>query len=222
LNTTRALLVTFIVGSLVSVSSCSVSRGLAQHDPNSEPVTRELAWDGAERIVLDVPADLYFAQAPGPGKVVVTGPRRSVKTFSAMGGVLNDKTWRTGERLKISVTASKVTHFSVKGHDTLIIEHFDQDELHIATTGWADVKAVGHARTVYVNLLGSGWADLSQLDALGAEVTLTSLRNAIVAPREWAKISGYGDVIVTTEPAQLSQTMYGNGRVIRVRRPSSI
>jgi Putative auto-transporter adhesin, head GIN domain len=222
MNTPRSLLITFAVCAVVSASSCSISRRLAEHDPQRRPVTRELAWDGAESLIVSVPAQVRFVQSPGPGKIIVTGPRRSVETFSAIDGVLDDRTWRTAERLDIVVNAPKVTRFSVKGHDTLIIENFDQEELRIATTGWAEVKATGRARTVHLELLGSGWADLSQVDAGGAEVTLTGLRNAVVAPRDWAKISGNGDVILTTEPARLSKRLHGSGRVIRARPPASI
>lgn len=222
MNSSRALLLTFAIGTVVSISACSIARELAQRDPDRGPITRELAWDSAESLVVGVPADVRFVQAHGPGKIVVTGPRRSVETFSAVGGVLDDATWRTGKRLKITVTAPKVTRFSVKGHDTLVIENFDQDELRIATTGWADVRAAGRARTIRLELLGSGWANLSQLDTQSAEVSLTSLRSAIVAPRAWARISGQGDVILTTEPAEISQDPAGGGRVIRVRPPSAM
>jgi hypothetical protein len=218
--TRRSLLYTFAIGAVVSASSCSISRHLAERDPNSALVTRELAWEDAETLVLGPPAEVRFVQAPGPGKVFVTGPRRSVEAFSATRGVLDDGTLRTGEPLKIVVTAPNVTRFVLKGRDKLVIENFDQAELRIETTGWADVKAAGRAAVVRLNLLGTGWADLSQVDAGGAEVALTGSRRAIVAPREWAKISGNGDVILTTEPRHVSQG-YGGGRVIRAHPRAS-
>jgi hypothetical protein len=178
-------------------------------------VTRELDWDGSESLILDVPAVVRFVQASGPGKLVITGPRRSVNSFTAAGGVLRDGTLRTGERLQISVTAPKITRFSIKGRDQLLIESFDQEELHIETTGRADVKASGRAGTIRLHLQGSGWADLSRLKSEGADVTLTGGRNAIVAPTAWAKLSGNGDVILLTHPPQLTTHFGDSGRVIR-------
>ena len=188
--------------------------------PDSGPVTREIAWDGSESMVLDVPANVRFVQASGPGKVVITGPRRSVETFTVAGGVLKDGTLRTGERLHIFVTAPKIIRFSVKGSDHLVIEGFDQDELRIETTGRADVKASGCARTIRLNLQGSGWADLSQLKTDGAEVMLTGGRNAIIAPTMWAKLSGNGDVVLLTQPPELTLKFGDSGRVLQTSSPT--
>lgn len=177
-------------------------------------VTRELPWDGSESLVLEVPAHVRFVQVTGPGRVVVTGSRRSVETFSATGGVLRDKTLRTGDPLQIVITAPKITRFSAKGDDRIAIEAFDQDELHIETTGRADIKAVGRAGTVTLRLQGFGWADLSHFKSDGADLTLTGGRNAVIAPSRWAKLSGKGDVVLLTHPPDLTVDPQGSGRVI--------
>jgi hypothetical protein len=182
-----------------------------------ESITREIAWDGGESLVLDVPANVRFVQAPGPGKVVITGPRRSVETFSIAGGVLRDGTLRTGERLQILITAPKITRFSIKGSDQLLVEDFDQDELHLEATGRAEITASGRAGTIRLNLQGSGWADFSQFKTDGAEVMLTGGRNAIIAPTVWAKLSGNGDVVLLTQPADLTLKFGDSGRVIHTR-----
>jgi hypothetical protein len=183
-----------------------------------EALTREIPWDGCETLIVDVPADVQFIQAPGAGKIVVTGPRRSVETFEVAGGVLKDRTLRTGAQLKIVVTAPKITRFSIKGDDTLTIEGFDQDKLHIDATGRADVKASGRVGTVTLNLQGFGWADLSQLDAQGAEVALTGSRKTLIAPSSWAKLSGRGAVVLLTPPETLTLDFSGAGRVLHAYR----
>ena len=127
----------------MSWSSFAVAETLAANDPAGAAVTRELPWDGSESLVVDVPASVRFVQASGPGKVVVTGPRRSVDGFSASGGVLSDSRWRTGEQLQIVVYAPKITYFSLKGSDKLVIEEFEQTELKIETVGRSEVKATG-------------------------------------------------------------------------------
>ncbi len=177
-------------------------------------VTRELPWDGSESLVLEVPANLRFVQASGPGRVVVTGPSRSVDTFSVSGGVLRDGVLRTGEPLQIVVTASKIIRFSIKGDDRLLIEAFDQDELQVETAGRADVKAIGRAGTIKLNLQGFGWADFSHFKSDGAEVSLTGGRNAVIAPSAWAKLSGKGDIVLLTQPSDLKLDLHGSGRVI--------
>ena len=150
---------------MVSWSSFAVAESLAASDPAGAAVTRELPWDGSESLIVDVPASVRFVQTSGPGKVVVTGPRRSVDGFSATGGVLSDDRWRTGEPLQIVVHAPKITHFSLKGSDRLVVEGFDQPELTIETVGRAEVKATGQAGRVTLQLQGFGWVDLSALAA---------------------------------------------------------
>jgi hypothetical protein len=184
-------------------------------------ITREIPWDGSESMVLDVPANVRFVQAPGRGSVVVTGPRRSVATFSATGGVLRDRTLRTGASLEVVITAPKVTHFSAKGGDRLTIENFDQQELHIETTGRAEIKAGGIAGKVRLDLQGAGWADLGQVKADGVEVNLTGRRNAIIAPSAWARLSGNGGVVLLTQPAELTTNFGDSGRVI-IARPATL
>lgn len=203
------LLKNAILPLLVAASSLVA---LAQAGTGS--ATREIPWDGSESLVLEVPASVRFVQAPGPGRVVVTGPSRSVDTFSVSGGVLRDGVLRTGEPLQIVVTAAKITRFSIKGDDRLLIEAFDQDELHVETTGRADVKAVGRAGTIKLSLQGFGWADFSHFKSDGAEVSLTGGRNAVIAPSAWARLSGKGDVVLLTQPSDLKLDFYGSGRVI--------
>ncbi len=109
----------------------------------------------------------------GPGKIVVTGPRRSVDGFSVEGGGLRDQRWRTGTSLEIVVHAPKITHFSAQGRDKLVIEGFDQPELRIETVGRAEVKKVfgaggpGNLAAPGIRLLGR---DRSALAATEADV----------------------------------------------------
>jgi hypothetical protein len=214
-----ALLLVAGVGAGLSAGSWRVAGLLSERDPRSRAITREIPWDGSEALVVGAPADVRFIQAPGPGKVVVTGRPRSVDTFRVAGGVLDDRTLRTGERLQIVVTAPKVTRFSLKGTDTLGIEGFDQDELRIEATGRAKVKAAGRTRTVHLALQGSGAADLSQVEAAGAEVALSASRLAVVAPRSWAKASGRGVVVLVSRPDAVESDMAGDGQVIRAAPP---
>jgi len=215
----HALFLVTAVGAGVSASSWTIADFLSGRDPRGRSVTRELPWDGGDVLTVGVPADVRFIQAAGPGKVVVTGSPRSVDSLHVEAGVLDDRTWRTGERLQIVVTAPRVTRFSVKGRDTLSIEGFDQDELRIEATGRAEVKAAGRAGTVRLDLRGSGWADLSQLQAEGTEVVLSASRSAIVGPTSWAKVSGGGLVVLLSRPEAVELDLQGAGRLIRAALP---
>lgn len=197
----------------VCVSSFAASQSLEDRDLAGAPVVRELPWDGSESLILEVPAKVRFVQATGPGKVIVTGPRRSVESFSASGGVLSDSRWRTGKHLDIVVQAEKITRFSLKGTDRLVIEAFDQPHLTIEATGRSEVKVSGQAGRITLQLQGFGWADLSGLSAADAEVTLTGARHALLSARDRVRVTGNGSVVLMVKPRELQLELGESGRV---------
>ena len=203
MNKTLKLLATAGACAVVSLATFTASEALAGSDPAAAPVVRELPWDGSESLTLEIPANVRFIQTDGPGKVVVTGARRSVEQFSASGGVLGDSRWRTGKPLDIVVNAPRITRFSLKGSDRLVVEAFDQPQLFIETTGRSEVKVTGKADHLTLNLQGFGWVDLSALTAAEADVTLTGARHALVAVRDRARITGSGSVVLIGKPAEL-------------------
>ncbi len=197
----------------VSLSSYALAETLERSDPAAAAVTREFPWDGSESLSIEVPASVKFVQASGPGKVVVTGPRRSVDTFSASGGVLRDERWHTGKPLEIVVYAPKITRFLLKGSDKLVVEAYDQPDLSIETVGRADVKVSGKVERMMLHLQGIGWADLGTLEALEADVALTGSRRAIVSASERARVSGNGSVVLVRKPKTLDLDLGESGRV---------
>jgi putative autotransporter adhesin-like protein len=213
MNSVVRLLTLAAVCAAVSWSSFAVAETLERRDPAATASTRELPWDGSESLTLEVPASVRFVQAVGPGKVVVTGPPRSIENFSVAGGVLSDQRWRTGKPLDIVVYAPKVVHFSLKGSDKLVVEGFDQPQLTIETVGHADVRASGQVGRLTLRLQGSGWADLSGLRALEADVSVTGSRHALLAATEKARISGNGSVVLVGRPKALELDMAESGRV---------
>ena len=191
-------------------------RNRHKDDPEWASASRELAWDGATALILDVPGEVIFTQGgEGPGKLTVTGPKRSIDTLTLSGGRLTDGVRHTGERLKIVLTATKVTRFELKGVDRLNIEAYDQDSLEISTTGMAKVTGHGRTKALKLNMTGAGEADLAGLDAESAEVDISGAAEATIAPRTSAKldISGSGEVDLKTRPLKLEKNVSGSGEV---------
>jgi len=211
---THALLLTVAISATVSTAALSAAERLVEQTGRRNFITREISWDGGESLILGAPASLQYIQtSEAPGKVVITGPARSVNTFKVERGVLDDEVFRTSDQVSVVVYAPSIKRFSAKGGDTIDIRDFDQDELDIHVSGRADIKASGRAGTVELQMEGVGWADLSQLEARGAQIDVSGARNAIVSATEWAKLSGNGKVILVKRPQQLSSELWGAGRV---------
>ena len=119
----------------------------------------------------------------------------------------------SGKPLDVVVHAPRITRFSLKGSDTLVLEGFDQPELTIETVGRAEVHGSGRAGRVRLQLQGIGWVDLSSLAASEADVTLSGSRHALLSASEKASISGNGSVVLVSKPRALELNLGDSGRV---------
>lgn len=178
--------------------------------------TREMAWTGGDSLEIDVPAEVTYTQAPGPGKLTVTGPKDAVDALEIDGGQLRF----SGDRhhwadLTIAMTAPAVTRFDLHGSSKLAIEGYKQDKLNLDVSGNADVSAKGEAKSLELTIAGSADTDLSGLKLENADVDITGAGEATLAPTGSANlnISGSGDVTLLTRPARLESNVTGSGSV---------
>lgn len=187
-------------------------------------VTRTLAWDGSDRLDIDVSADVTYVQGDA-ATVEITGPRDQVEGLRLRAGRLtfndDDNTsvvmfgWRNHDRLRITVTAPSVRNFNLSSSGDLSIRDYDQPDLMIRITGSGDVDASGRTDSVELDIHGSGDADLSSLETRDADVEISGSGEAAVGPTGAARItiSGSGDVDLTRRPASLIQNVSGSGDV---------
>jgi len=184
------------------------------HGPSS---TRTLAWDGGDRLEVDIPADVHFSQADGAPSVTVSGPREVIDHVVLKDGRLNweGRSYASGHGVEVQLTAPKVTRFEVNGGGDLDIQSYRQDQLSIRNNGAGEVRASGTAKTLDLDMAGSGDADLADLAAEGAHVSIKGSGDATVAPKTWAKLElmGSGDVTLKTKPKQLQTEVSGSGHV---------
>ena len=182
--------------------------------------TRTLAWSGAERLDIDLAADVRYIQATGPATVVVTGPQQVIDRVIIRGDSIRYERGghhRNGRdpTLTIVVRAPNISSFDLSGRNTLTIEGYRQARLRLDVSGRGEVTATGEAEDVTLDLSGSGEVDLSALKTKAADVEISGSADAIIAPTERAQldISGSGDVRLLTRPKTLETDISGAGRV---------
>ena len=195
-------------------------------------VTRNLTWAGGDRLQIEVPGDVIYVQGAAPG-VVVTGPKDLADRIRIVGDRLtlddDDQSehgyirwsgdgfhvWSADDQLKITVTAPAVTSFDVVSSSDLMIRDYDQPRLNLILSGSGDVTARGSARTVQVDVSGSGDADLSALNTVDADVRVSGSGDVRVGPTGKAAvdISGSGDVDLTRRATEISRTLSGSGDI---------
>jgi hypothetical protein len=180
--------------------------------------TREIAWSGASSLDVGIPADIAFTQAPGPGKLMVTGPKGTVDQVEASGSTLGYRDdLLNAQRVKIVMTAPDVQRFSLSGDETLSIAGYGQDDLDLDVSGTGKISAQGKTRTVKIDVSGDGDADLGKLAAAQASVDISGSGRTTIAPtdRVDVDISGSGEVDLASHPAAVHSDISGSGRIVQ-------
>jgi hypothetical protein len=210
----------------------TVRRSTTTEITQAADVTKTLAWDPSERLVLDLPADLIFVQGAEAG-VVLTGPQSAIDRVRVSNGrIVMDEddgsergyvrwtqsgihAWSEDDRLKITVTAPSVTSFSIVGSSDLSIREYNQPTLALNISGSGDVEIEGTTRTFTAEITGSGDTDADRLDVTDATVDISGSGDVRFGPTGDVRvdISGSGDIDLTRRPAQLRQELSGSGDV---------
>jgi hypothetical protein len=190
-------------------------------DDRGAQATRDFAWNGGDSLDIDVPANVHYTQAPGPGSVKVSGSAWAVNHLVVNDGHITfdrGRHHRHGRTLEITIQAPGVTDFDLSGRSRLEIANYRQPRLKVDISGSGHVEATGQADVVDIDISGSGEADLSALKSKGAEVDISGSGDATISPSEWARleISGRGDVSLTTNPPRVETDVSGSGEVHRI------
>jgi hypothetical protein len=178
--------------------------------------TREMAWTGGDTLDVDVPAEITYTQAPGPGKLTITGPQRALDALVLEDGHLSFTHGRRHHSdLTIVMTAPAVSRFNLNGSGRLAIEGYRQDKLSIDVSGDTEVSARGEAKGLTLSMSGSGQTDFSGLKLGDADVDIDGSGQATLAPAGAANIniSGSGDVTLLTRPSKLESNVSGSGSI---------
>ena len=141
-------------------------------------VTRTLAWDGSDRLDVEVAAEVTYVQGD-TASVEVSGPKEQVEALRLTAGRLtfdddDDRVdhvvfgWGDHVPLRVVVTAPSVRAFNLSSSGDLVIRNYDQPSLFVAIDGSGEVEATGRTDAVELDISGSGEADFSGLETSDA------------------------------------------------------
>ena len=184
---------------------------------NGAQTTREIAWNGGDRLDLDIGANVTFNQAPGPAKLVISGPSGAVQDVELSGSHLQfaHDTDDDGP-LQVTLTAPNVHSFAINGSGDLAINNYDQDELNVDVSGSGNVTAKGKARALKLDISGSGDVDAGSLASDSADADISGSGKASIAPASAAdlRISGDGEIDLMSHPSKVTSDVSGSGRIV--------
>lgn len=195
--------------------------------------TRQIAWDGAERLSVSLPGDvLYIQDATNPG-ITVTGPKGLIERVTYTNGQLlltsrnDDNTayvgigkngvtgWSDTDQLKVTITAATVKAFELQGRTDLEVRAYNQPTLDLLLTGSADIEVQGRSDTLSVDASGNTSAELDELVGTNATIRTSGSAGVKTAANGVVIIDGSGDsrVRLTRNVSELRQTLSGEAEV---------
>jgi hypothetical protein len=192
-------------------------RRVESGDAPGSTATREIAWTGGSEFDNDISADVQFTQAPGPAKLVVTGPKDAVDHIVLNGSHLDFQGDGSYDGpVKVTLTAPDVRHFGLSGSGDLTIANYAQDDLDIEVSGSGDVTGSGKAKSVKLDISGDSTVDLGALASDSAQAEISGSGKATIAPASAADlhISGDGEIDLKTRPAKLNSDVSGSGKIV--------
>jgi hypothetical protein len=184
--------------------------------------TREIAWNGTDKLDIDIDADVQFTQAPGPAKLVVSGPKDAVEHVVLDGSHLEyDDNGDYSGKLKVTLTAPNVSQFAINGSGALAIDGYNQDQLAVDVSGSGNVTAKGKTHQVKLDISGDGDVDMSALATESTDAQISGSGHASIAPTSAADlhISGDGEIDLKSHPPRLTSDVSGSGRIVEGDAP---
>jgi len=180
-------------------------------------------WNGGDTLALDAPINIRYqpkasAQASTP-QVALTGPAELLRHVKVGGGRITADasiTRDSGKRVEAVVSGAPIRKFVVNNQQNLDLGEINQEKLDLHLNGISTVSGHGKVNHLNLTIAGPGDADLGGLEVMGdANISLLGSGDATLSPHGRVKlfIAGNADLRLLTKPAELRQTIIGNGEV---------
>jgi hypothetical protein len=117
--------------------------------------------------------------------------------------------------MRVEITVPSLDEARLSGSGAIVVDGHDLDSLAVVLPGTGTIRAVGTVSNLDVDLAGTGEADLGQLVARDATVTLSGAGSVFVNVTGTleASVSGAGNVTYTGDPDRVDREISGVGSV---------
>jgi hypothetical protein len=200
--------------------------GCDEHESDAGPVlteTREVGefdsidMEGAARIEISVgsPESLTIEAREDVAKrvnVEVRGDTLHIKSKPKDWFISNGR-----PRVTLRITVPKLESLQLEGGNDVRLTGFNGGESRIRAQGAAHIKAKGRLDELTVHMAGAGHADLSDLIADEAKITVDGVGSVYVHPKDTldATMNGVGAILYTGSPREVNTHMNGLGTIGR-------
>jgi hypothetical protein len=164
-----------------------------------------------------------------PAALEVEGHEETLRRLDTEvdGGTLQIRTGRKewsfpggGTQLVIKVNVPRLESLRLEGGNDVRIEGLDGGDMAINVEGAANLKATGRIDDLVVRLSGAGRADLRNLIAKDAKVTVDGVGSVHVNATESldATMNGVGAILYSGTPREVNTAMHGVGTISKDRK----
>jgi hypothetical protein len=117
--------------------------------------------------------------------------------------------------LTVKVTLPRLASLNIEGGNNVQLSGFDGGETRIKTEGATQIRGSGRLDELTVRMEGAGHADLRDLIANEARVTVSGIGSVYVHPKESldATMNGIGAILYSGSPPEVSTHMNGLGTI---------
>ena len=184
--------------------------------PDATATTRDLNWDGSDRVQLVVYSDARYA--PGSDdKLHASGDPQVLAHLRIHDGIidLDCRGWRDRDMIKITLPGREFRKFGIAGRSDLALDQVNQTNLRVEVAGTGTIKANGKVDDLDIKMAGIGHADFRNVKGRSARVLMAGVAGADIAPSDSAKIdiAGPSTVNLYSSPKDLDTRIAGPGRL---------
>jgi hypothetical protein len=223
-------LISFVLAAALSPGSFRAMgyfRPAGESPGQSAPGSSQWAWDGGDRLQIDIPARVRLTSGSGAPVVIVRGDQDVLKQiayshgqitgyniYDCFLGLLCDD-GRRERPIDVEVRGVTLNRIDVSGVAQVNLGELNQDKLTLRISGAGQVEGEGHVNNLDLSISGAGKVELARLAATNAKVSLSGAGMAEIAPSDEADIdiSGVGNVNLATKPKNLKTDISGMGHV---------
>jgi hypothetical protein len=194
-----------------------------QHDDAGPMRTESRKVEAFEQIVIDGDAELKI-QVGASEAVSIRGYERALERTKTevrdatlyINTRRKDWIFREGRpRINLTISLPKLTSLNLKGGNSVRITGYNGGKSRLRMEGAVELTAAGQLEELVVHMSGAGQADLGELIANDASVTVDGVGNVVVHSKDSlrATMNGVGSILYQGSPHKVNTTLNGVGRI---------
>jgi hypothetical protein len=179
-------------------------------------MTRDLAWDGSDRVQLVVYSDARYT--PGTDdKLHASGDPQVLAHLRIHNGIIDMdcRGWRDRDMIKLTLPGREFRKFAIAGRSDLRLDQMNQASVKAEIAGTGTITANGRVDDLDIKMAGIGHADFRKVANRSTRVQMAGIGGADIAPSDSARIeiAGLSTVNLYSNPKELDTRIAGPGRL---------